>query len=70
MGSAARRLIEAFEALPLEEQREVRAGILRKDIELPYPRLEDDELVAMAEDVFAMYDSEKPQEPNPRLENL
>jgi hypothetical protein len=59
MGNAARRLLEAFEALPAEEQREVQAELLRREIEAPYSPVSDDELVAVADEVFVMYDEEE-----------
>jgi hypothetical protein len=58
MGNAARRLIEAFEALPVEEQREVKLELLRREIELPYPSITDEEMLAVADELFVMYDYE------------
>jgi hypothetical protein len=56
MGDAAKKIIEAFDALPQTERQEVILEILRRAslVDLGFPR--DEELVAAADDIFKSLD--------------
>jgi hypothetical protein len=56
MSSAAANLLNSFNALPVDEQREVALRILRQVQEAEYAPLTDDELSAIAEDTLLFLD--------------
>ena len=56
MSTDSRQLIAKFDALPVVEQREVMAALLRKTIQWDTPPLSDDELVRLADEVFLELD--------------
>ena len=61
MGSAARKLIQAFEALSEEDRREVQLELIRREIDSPYGEISEDGIVALADEMFVMYDDEEPE---------
>jgi hypothetical protein len=61
MSNAASQLLRSFKALSPSEQHDVLVQLLREPIEAEYQAPSDDELVALAEEVFLEYDkSENP----------
>ena len=56
MSTDSQNLLSSFEALPLVEQREVVATLLRKASQWDNPPLADDELVRLADEVFVELD--------------
>jgi hypothetical protein len=56
MSTDSRHLIESFDALPVVEQQEVMAELLRKTAQWDSPSLTDDELVRLADEVFLEMD--------------
>ncbi len=52
----SQHFIHSFEALPLVEQREVMAELLRKTAQWDSPPLSDDELVRLADETFLEMD--------------
>ncbi len=56
MSTDSQQVIANFEALPLVEQREVMAELLRKTVRWDTPPLTDDELVRLADEVFLEMD--------------
>ena len=56
MSTDSQHLINSFDALPLVEQREVVAELLRKAATWDAPSLVDDELVRLADEVFLEMD--------------
>lgn len=61
MSTAARQLIESFEALPEADQREVLAQLLRHTFESSYSALLDEELLLAADQVFQELDQREVQ---------
>lgn len=61
MGDAAKRIIEAFDALSASERQEVILELLRRAslVDMGFPR--DDELVAAADGVFKAMDEREIQ---------
>jgi hypothetical protein len=62
MTAAGKQLVETFEGLPDLEKREVLADILRISRGLEYPTVSDDELMSVADDLFAEYDREEAED--------
>jgi hypothetical protein len=56
MSTDSQQIISSFEALPLVEQREVMAELLRKAAQWDTPPLSDDELTRLADEVFLELD--------------
>ncbi|HEV3164215.1 MAG TPA: hypothetical protein VGZ22_09295 [Isosphaeraceae bacterium] len=56
MSVAVRGILDAFERLSVDEQREVAAEILRRTRETEYPPLDDDTLTRIADETFLEYD--------------
>ena len=56
MSTDSQQLLSSFDALPLVEQREVVAELLRKAADWETPPLTDDELARMADEVFLEMD--------------
>ncbi len=56
MTAEAKHLIEEFGALPEPSKREVLAELLRISRHLDYPKMDDDELLSAANEVFLAYD--------------
>jgi hypothetical protein len=56
MSTDSQNVINGFEALPIVEQREVIAELLRKAAQWDTPSLSDDELVRLADDIFLEMD--------------
>jgi len=56
MSTDSENLISTFEALPVVEQREVIAELLRKAAKWDSPPLSDDDLSHLADDVFLELD--------------
>ena len=56
MSTDSQQLLSSFDALPLVEQREVVAELLRKAADWETPPLADDELVRLADEVFIEMD--------------
>jgi hypothetical protein len=56
MSTDSRQVISNFDALPLVEQREVMAELLRKAANWDTPPLSDDELSHLADEVFLELD--------------
>ncbi len=61
MSTAARQLIESFEALPESDQREVLVELLRHTFESSYSALSDEELLLAANQVFQELDQREAQ---------
>jgi len=62
MTETVKRLLDAFDALPEPERREVAREILRRTAPAEHGSLEDAELVALADDVFRELDhAEEPR---------
>jgi hypothetical protein len=59
MTDAASRLLTAFESLPAKEQHELLIAMLRRSGELPDTIVSDDQLVAIADDLFQTLDAEE-----------
>jgi len=56
MSTDSRQVISQFEALPVREQHEVMAALLRKSTQWDDPPLTDDELARLADEVFLELD--------------
>jgi hypothetical protein len=56
MSTTSPQILTGFDALPLVEQREVAAEILRKAANLESPPLSDDDLARLADEVFLELD--------------
>jgi hypothetical protein len=56
MSTDSQKVINSFDALPIVEQREVMAELLRKAAQWDTPPLSDDELVRLADEVFLELD--------------
>ena len=52
MSTASQQFISGFNALPLPEQREIAAEILRKAATWEHPPLSDDDLIRLADETF------------------
>ena len=61
MSTAARQLIESFEALPEVDQREVLVELLRHTFESSYSAPSDEELLLAADQVFQELDQREAQ---------
>ena len=59
MTEAAAQLLASFEALPLEEQHQFVAELLRRTGELPGYPLPDNHLTILADGLFQQLDSEE-----------
>lgn len=53
------QLLEAFDALPAEEQRSCTAAFLRRAIPLDSGLLDDEETARTADEIFGMLDAEE-----------
>ncbi len=62
MTKAAQKLIQTFEVLPEEDQREVLIELLRLPIEAAYGSPSDAELRHSADQIFLQYDEFEAQE--------
>ncbi len=56
MASGVDEILESFESLPNEAKREVASEILRRIAKFDNPQLTDDELTAIADDLFTDLD--------------
>jgi hypothetical protein len=61
MTTAARQLIDSFDALPEQEKHEVLAQLLRRLMNAPYATVSDDDLAQAADVVFQEYDHREDQ---------
>ncbi len=59
MSRQTSQLLEAFDALPTEEQRAFTAEFLRRAIPFDSGPLEDDETARAADEIFSMLDAEE-----------
>ena len=59
MSAATAQLLEQFERLSAEEQREFSSVILQRTSQLDYGDISDDELTASARRMFALLDEEE-----------
>lgn len=59
MTAQAKHIIEDFDALPDQEKREVLAELIRMARHIDYPTVPDDELVAVADELFLEYDRQE-----------
>ncbi len=59
MSTATAHLLEAFDQLPPEEQREFSAVIVRRAAQLDYGDITDEELTTSAARMFASLDEEE-----------
>ena len=59
MSETATQLMIAFEALPVQDQHELLAEMLRRSGELPPTLLADDHLVGPADELFQALDAEE-----------
>jgi len=59
MSPATAHLLEEFDRLPPEEQRELSAVIVQRAAQLDYGDVTDEELTASAARIFAMLDEEE-----------
>ena len=59
MSTATAQLLEAFDRLAPEEQREFSAVIVRRAAQLDYGEITDEELTASASRIFALLDEEE-----------
>ncbi len=62
MTAAGKDILQNFESLPDLEKREVLANLLRVSREIDYPVVEDEDLVASADAIFAEYDRREAKE--------
>ena len=62
MTETAKRLLDTFDSLPEQERQEVAREILRRTALAEHPSLEDEELLAVADEVFRALDNAE----NPR----
>jgi hypothetical protein len=62
MSSQTSQLLEAFDALPTEEQRAFTAEFLRRAIPFDSGPLEDEETARAADEIFRMLDAEATDE--------
>ena len=66
MSTVIAQLLEEFEKLPLDAQREFSAAILHRTAHFDYDAPSDEELTAAAREVFAMLDREEEGDAAPR----
>ncbi len=59
MTETASKLVETFFSLPADEQHEVVVEILRYSGEMPSSPMSDDDLVAIADELFQSLDEEE-----------
>ncbi len=59
MSETSAQLMVAFESLPMREQHELLAEMLRRSGELPATLLADDHLVGLADELFQALDAEE-----------
>ncbi len=59
MSSEAAKLLQQFDQLPLQEQKELSAAILKRTAKFDYEELSDEELTAAAARVFEVLDQEE-----------
>lgn len=59
MSRQTSQLLEAFDALPIEEQRAFTAEFLRRAIPLDSGPLDDEETARAADEIFRMLDAEE-----------
>jgi len=59
MSTATAQLLEQFEKLPIDEQREFSSAILQRVAHFEYDSPSDDELTTSAAAIFAMLDLEE-----------
>ena len=59
MSSQAAKLLQQFDELPLQEQKELRAAILKRTAKFDYEEPSDEELTAAAVRVFEVLDLEE-----------
>ena len=59
MSEIATQLLNTFSSLSASEQHDVLLALLRSSGELPSSSLNDDQLVAIAEDVFLSFEGEE-----------
>jgi hypothetical protein len=59
MTTQVQNILSNFETLPLEDQRELAAEILRRSINLESNPLADDQLTAMADELFLRLDRQE-----------
>ncbi|MGV3486725.1 MAG: hypothetical protein ACO1RT_20070 [Planctomycetaceae bacterium] len=59
MSDTATQLLATFESLPEKEQHELLIAMLRRSGELPDTLLRDDQLVALADQLFQTLDAEE-----------
>jgi hypothetical protein len=62
MSSQTSQLLEAFDALPTEEQRAFTAEFLRRAIPFDSGPLDDEETVSAADEIFRVLDPEETDE--------
>lgn len=62
MTNAAKRLIDSFEALAEQDQRQVLIQLLRRIMDQPYASFTDEELTDAADLVFQEYDHRESQD--------
>jgi hypothetical protein len=59
MTTQVQNILSTFETLPVEDQRELAAEILRRSVSLESSPLSDDELTVAAEELFLKLDREE-----------
>jgi hypothetical protein len=59
MTSQVQNFLSHFKALPVEDQRELATEILRRSANLETVPLSDDQLTAMADELFLKFDHEE-----------
>ena len=59
MSEIAMQLIATFESLPATEQHEIVTQLIRRTSILPGTPLSDDDITAVADDLFQMLDAEE-----------
>ncbi|HEV7403457.1 MAG TPA: hypothetical protein VGO11_11035 [Chthoniobacteraceae bacterium] len=59
MSTATAQLLEEFDRLPPDDQREFSAVIVQRAAQLDYGDITDEELTASAARIFAMFDAEE-----------
>ena len=59
MSSEAAKLLQQFDQLPLQEQKELSTAILKRTSKFDYEEPSDEELTAAAARVFEVLDQEK-----------
>ena len=59
MSSEAAKLLQRFDQLPLQEQKELSAAILKRTAAFDYEEPSDEELTAAAARVFELLDQEE-----------